>query len=91
MKSLLIGLVAFSSFSALGAISELSFKRHEVQEKAISLHKPLPVNLIKIYRKIDFEKRMIAGFQATRNEIPEKKSWINGLRSRLEGTGQLRL
>jgi hypothetical protein len=88
---MIISLLMLFSLSAFGALDELSFKMQKTQEQTLSLQKPLPVNLIKIYRKIDFEKRMIAGYQSNRNETPEKKTWLSGLRTRLEGTRQLRL
>lgn len=92
MKALLLTLTMLVSFHSLAASHELAFHRYDVKIEKVVLKTPMPVNMIKLYRKIDFEKRMIAGFKASKEETPSKISWLDGLRNKLQNTnGKIRL
>jgi hypothetical protein len=92
MKALLLSLIMLASLNSLAASHELAFHRYDVKLEKVVLKTPMPVNMIKLYRKIDFEKRMIAGFKASKEETPAKLSWLNGLRNKLQSTnGKIRL
>ena len=51
--------------------------------------KDLPARLIKLYRAVNFEKRMIAGEFERSVKKTEKKSYLDGLRSKLQGNSGL--
>jgi hypothetical protein len=92
MKALLLTLGLVFSLNSLTATHELAFHRYDVKIDKVILNKPMPVNMIKLYRKIDFEKRMIAGFKASKQETPAKLSWLDSLRTKLQNTnGKIRL
>ena len=92
MKALLFTLTLLISLPSLSSTHELAFHRYDVKLDTVVMKTPMPVNMIKLYRKIDFEKRMIAGFKASKDETPAKVSWLDGLRNRLQSTnGKIRL
>lgn len=87
MKALFLILSFVFSFSALASKHELSYSEAKFKLERVAFKKSLPVNMIKLYRKIDFDKRMIAGYKETKEKNVSKTGWLDGLRTRLQPTG----
>lgn len=83
MKLAIIILSLIVSFTSLAANHELPFTKNEIQAKEVTWTRPLLINFMKLYHKVNLEKRMIAS---------EKSSYLDNLRSKLKGVnGPLRL
>lgn len=83
--ALLVFLMTMSS-QLLGKTNGLTYKDSFEVKKTI-VNKDLPVNFIKLYRAYNFsEKRMIAGEFTVSHKKAPKKTYLDGLRSKLQNS-----
>lgn len=83
--SLLILTILLTSNLFAAETMNLSFADSVKLEQTI-VKKDLPVNFIKLYRAVNEEKRMIAGDFERSTKKTEKKTYLDGLRSKLQGS-----
>lgn len=85
MKSLLLTFSLLLSTHAFGESLNLSYKE-TVKVKRTIMQNTLPENLIKLQRALKHDdKRMIAGDFESKNKKSVKDSYVDSLRSKLEG------
>lgn len=69
MKLLLTGLTLLLSLQTLAATvptSNLNFQEPMLELKKVTIRKPLPTNLIRLYIRMPSDMRMVAGYKEMR-------------------------
>lgn len=69
MKLLLTGLTLFLSLQTLASTvptSQLNFQEPTMELKKVTIRKPLPTNLIRLYIRMPSDMRMVAGYKEMR-------------------------
>lgn len=87
---MILSLLISSKVLALDEVTEFSYNDDMKVEKIVMSEQILLNDLMKLHNDYDFEgERMIAGKHEKKKN--SKNSYLNNLRSRLEGTKNLRL